>query len=387
MQAVRFQFVINGDRLRDVPEYQQAKQLRIFGQCTVKELVQDYINSKPTIHPSNLTMLRQFMRDPLTSKTVLELTRQDVNRFKERRLNDTWKPPGSTGEPKQISPRTVRRHMNIIAMVFHHAINFKDGFAALPNHFLGHTVKGGKGGKRDRTLEDGEEARLMAACNKCLVPNNYFVPLAIYLAIYTAMRRAEIMNLMWADIDIVNRRIRIRKSKADKATGKDGTTIVLPFQAMLLLRTLATVLFAAKHQGNFPQLEQRIFPMTERALSQAYSQACRRAGITDLHFHDLRREASMRFRLAGLTVEERNIMRNHADKSMDATYTGKKLLLDGIRDKLDRYALEGMTLKEVMEKHGGIEWEDVLGSDMVLPMNEHFDMVAHPKRLAVTHTK
>jgi len=161
MQAVRFQFVINGDRLRDVPEYQQAKQLRIFGQCTVKELVQDYINSKPTIHPSNLTMLRQFMRDPLTSKTVLELTRQDVNRFKERRLNDTWKPPGSTGEPKQISPRTVRRHMNIIAMVFHHAINFKDGFAALPNHFLGHTVKGGKGGKRDRTLEDGEEARLM----------------------------------------------------------------------------------------------------------------------------------------------------------------------------------------------------------------------------------
>jgi len=95
----------------------------------------------------------------------------------------------------------------------------------------------------------------------------------------------------------------------------------------------------------------------------------------------------MRFRLAGLTVEERNIMRNHADKSMDATYTGKKLLLDGIRDKLDRYALEGMTLKEVMEKHGGIEWEDVLGSDMVLPMNEHFDMVAHPKRLAVTHTK
>jgi len=130
------------------------------------------------------------------------------------------------------------------------------------------------------------------------VPNNYFVPLAIYLAIYTAMRRAEIMNLMWADIDIVNRRIRIRKSKTDKATGKDGT-----------------------------------------------------------------------------------------DKSMDATYTGKKLLLDGIRDKLDRYALEGMTLKEVMEKHGGIEWEDVLGSDMVLPMNEHFDMVAHPKRLAVTHTK
>jgi hypothetical protein len=101
------------ERMRDVPEHQQTEQLRLYGQCTVKDLVQDYLAARPAIHPSNLTMLRQFMRDPLASKSLLELTRQDVNRFIARRLTDTWKPPNSKGEPKQITPRTVRRHINI----------------------------------------------------------------------------------------------------------------------------------------------------------------------------------------------------------------------------------------------------------------------------------
>ena len=45
----------------------------------------------------------------------------------------------------------------------------------------------------------------------------------------------------WADIDDNNRRIRIRKSKTDKATGNVGATIVLPAKAKALLLTLAAV--------------------------------------------------------------------------------------------------------------------------------------------------
>jgi integrase len=72
-----------------------------------------------------------------------------------------------------------------------------------------------------------------------------------------------------------------------------------------------------------------------------------RAGITDLHFHDLRREANTRFIRAQLTLAERNLQLRHADKNMNAIYTGRNILLDGIMDKLDRFTL-GSTYEEAL---------------------------------------
>jgi len=116
----------------------------------------------------------------------------------------------------------------------------------------------------------------------------------------------------WADIDDNNRRIRIRKSKTDKATGNVGATIVLPAKA-------------------------KSFPMAEKAFSQVSRDVLQRADIKNLHFHDLRREANTRFIRASLTVEEHNIMLRHADRSMNAVYVGRNALLKEIQDKLDRY--------------------------------------------------
>ena len=190
---------------------------------------------------------------------------------------------------KPISPRTVRRQLNIIQGVFQAAIEYRDGFSSLPNHFLGIRVQGSIGGRRERSLEGDELERILKACEKCRIPNNYYVPLAIHLGIDTGMRRQEIFNLVWADIDDNNRRIKIRKSKTDKATGKtDGTMIVLPAKAKMLLVTLVMALiadagpellaeagFKDQHdEWEFPQDDDvRIFPMTEEAFTQSWSDA------------------------------------------------------------------------------------------------------------------
>jgi integrase len=68
--------------------------------------------------------------------------------------------------------------------------------------------------------------------------------------------------------------------------------------------------------------------------------------LKNLHFHDLRREANTHFIRAGLSVEERNIMLRHADRSMNAVYVGRNALLKEIQDKLDRYVLDGLTMAE-----------------------------------------
>jgi integrase len=361
------------ERLRDVPEYQRMVELKELGQHTVRDVVEFYIASNPHLSRNNLITLNAFLRDDICEKNLLQLTKQDVNWFIEKKKTETWKSPGSKrGEAKPLSPRTVRRLLNILQRVFQWTIEFRGGFENLPNHFRGIRIQGSTGGRRERSLEDGELERILEACKSCHEPNRYFVPLAIHLAIDTGLRRQEIFNLMWSDIDDENRRIRIRKSKTDKGTGNVGATIVLPAKAKSLLITLMMSLIKIGHEvlpekqwreicmsdGDdfknlwpFPSdLDERIFPMSGKAFSQAWGDVLRRAAIPDLHFHDLRRTANTRFIHAGLTVEERNIMLRHSDKSMQAVYIGRNHLLKGIQDKLDRFVLNGLTMTEAEEK-------------------------------------
>jgi integrase len=374
------------ERLRDVPEFRAAADLQKFAKVSVKDLVEDFIIDHPAMNRNDVISLRRFATEEVASKSLVEFSKQDVYRWIEKRQRDTWKPPGSKVKGRPLTPRTIRREANIVQRVFQSAIEHRDGYASLPNHFRGVRIVGSTGGRRERSLEDGELERILQACASCHEPNKYFVPLAIHLAIDTGMRRQEIFNLMWSDIDEPNRRIRIRKSKTDKATGNVGATIVLPAKARSLLITLVVSLIhigrevlpekqwqeICKSDGNdfkngwpvpnewpFPSCDERIFPMREQSFSQVWADVLRRAGIRDLHFHDLRREANTRFIKAGLTVEERNIMLRHADKSMNSVYVGRNALLKEITDKLDRYVLNGLTLAEAEARGMIIEFGEL----------------------------
>jgi integrase len=331
-------------RLRDVPEYRQAQELQSLRSYSVRDLVLDHIRLNPALGTNDILALHQFARETVAAKSVLDFTRQDVFQWVERKQNATWKPPGSNGEGKRLSPRTIRRQANAIQRLFQYAIEAREGFSSLVNPFRGIRIVGSTGGRRERSLEGNELDRILEACKSCHQPNNFFVPLAIYLAIDTGLRRQEIFNLTWNDIDDTNRRIMIRKSKTDKVMGNtNGTTIVLPLKAKRMLQMVSR----SHYRGN----SQRIFPMTEKAFTQAWADVLKRADITNLHFHDLRREAATRFVNAGLIEEERKLMLRHADKSMSAVYIGRNHLLNKIQDKLDRHTLGGMTLAEAYAKN------------------------------------
>jgi integrase len=348
------------ERLKGIPEYEKAKEHQNFSQKKVKDVIQDYITDNPSMSNNNLVTLKAFLREPIVEKNLLEFSKQDVNRFIAKRKKDTWKVPNWHTEAKPITPRTIRRQLRVLSGAFRYAIEMKDGFEHLPNHFQGLRIEGSTGGRRKRSLRDGELERIMEACQRLKKENKYWIPLAIHLAINTGMRRGEIFNLRWCDIDDVNRRIRIRKSKTDKATGNQGATIVLPAIALHMLVTLAmirhdqyklpTTTVDGKEYFTFPQDNELIFPMTAKAFEQAWEGVRENAGIEDLHFHDLRREANDRFYRAGLTIEEREMMLRHSNRSMESIYRGEEPLLRIIQDKLDRYALGGMTYNEAYEK-------------------------------------
>ena len=66
---------------------------------------------------------------------------------------------------------------------------------------------------------------------------------------------------------------------------------------------------------------ERIFPVTDVAVRQAWDRLVKRAGITNLRFHDLRHEAISRFFEMGLSVPEIVLISGHRDPRMLFRYT------------------------------------------------------------------
>jgi integrase len=94
------------------------------------------------------------------------------------------------------------------------------------------------------------------------------------------MRQGELVGLMWADIDFERRTAILRETK-------NGTTRSVPLSstAQAVLRPLA---LAANGVGAVFAIE------VGRAVTHAFAKACTKAGIENLHFHDLRHEATSR---------------------------------------------------------------------------------------------
>ena len=112
------------------------------------------------------------------------------------------------------------------------------------------------------------------AAQKCRNPLLWRV---IVLSLETAMRRSETLNLKWHDVELERRCLVV------KAT-KNGYLRRIP-----LSRTALSLL------ESLPRDQERVFPITTNSVRLAWDRLTKRAGVNDLHFHDLRHEAISRF--------------------------------------------------------------------------------------------
>ncbi len=75
----------------------------------------------------------------------------------------------------------------------------------------------------------------------------------------------------------------------------------------------------------FAQHLRPVFPgLTTDAIRRSFTRAIRRAGIEDLHFHDLRHEATIRLFEKGLNIMEVASVTGHKDLRMLRRYTHLK---------------------------------------------------------------
>lgn len=161
---------------------------------------------------------------------------------------------------------------------------------------------------RDRRLSDDEEKRLLEALSvtereggRFTGPQNIWLRSLVELAIETGMRRSELLGLEWQYIDKARGLAHIPDTKIGK--GEEAPVsrdVPLSKRALGVLETLPR------------DIGGKVFPTTAEAVKKGFSRAVGRARkvyeadckknnetplarmLVDLHFHDLRHEATSR---------------------------------------------------------------------------------------------
>lgn len=152
---------------------------------------------------------------------------------------------------------------------------------------------------RVRRLEDGEWEKLLE-----VAPPPF--RLVLRFALESAMRREEIASLQWKHVSSEKRTAHLPRTK-----NGDSRTVPLSSVACSILEEAR-----ALNSGD------TVFSMTANAITQAMEQARKLAGIEDLHFHDMRHEATSRlFENTDLDIMEIKTITGHRSLQMLARYS------------------------------------------------------------------
>ena len=147
---------------------------------------------------------------------------------------------------------------------------------------------------RERRLRAGEYEALEEAAHQS---RSWYLWPIVDIAIESAMRRSEILNLEWQHIDW-------KKQRALLPITKNGRSRWVPLSGLSL-----------KHIKQAPRIADRVFPITDVAFRQAWDRLRIRAGIRDLTFHDLRHESLSRKFESGMNMPQVMAISGHRTAS------------------------------------------------------------------------
>lgn len=184
---------------------------------------------------------------------------------------------------KPRSPGTVNRHRITLSAIF--------SFAVQQGYLLKNPVSKIPGLPQDssmtRFLSDDERERLFAACKQSYWPRLYCL---VVLACSTGMRKSELLNLRWADIDF-------DRGLAALEITKNGQPRVNPIPSAALAELEkfrddpGVLVFPGRNDKSY-------------SFRKPWNQALKQAGITSFRFHDLRHSASSYLAMSGASLIE-----------------------------------------------------------------------------------
>ena len=264
--AIRLQGITLGDLLRRY-DAEVVPQLRGAAQATLR--------------------VRKLLRASLSDYALAKLSPSLFATYRDARL-------------KEVRPQTVKHELALLSRII--TLAQREWDIPIQTNPVQRIAMPIVHNARTRRLEDGEALRIREALK---VTRNPLVEPAIILALETGMRRGELLGLLWRNVDLKRRVALLPMTKNGQAR-----EVPLNDEAVRVLGALKAT-----------RETDRVLPMTPLALRLAWVRVTKRAGLEDLHFHDLRHEAISRYAEMGLTTPELALISGHRDMRMLARYT------------------------------------------------------------------
>jgi len=280
----------------DIDKGQSPAAAAVVGRVLlVADLIAEYRalrdGARPISDTSNEHYMLRRLDEGLGERDAVSLTPHDLVGYCQMRKDEGAGPYTCNMEISKLG--TVTRYAGVALK-----ITLPD-VAAAARPLLNHLGLIGGGGKRERRPTEDELQVVVAwlAEHK----GQMFADI-VRFAVATAMRRGELVKLIWADVNAEKRLVLVRDRKDPRK--KAGNDQLVP-----LLGEAWTVLERQPKVDGDP----RIFPIGESTVSKYFTEACRALSIPDLHLHDLRHEGTSRLFEVGFAIQQVALVTGHKD--------------------------------------------------------------------------
>jgi integrase len=338
------------DKLRDLIRAGTPKAVKPGGgDVTLRDVcarLVEHCSTDPNRRAHRLPILRQALDvlcrteidgAPFGDKRVDDITTADLEKFRgarrakfraedgrlaDRRAKlaagdaDARRQAISTELPHAKNGETgINRSLELLRKLFNWCVEPAQGYRTSESPFMKHgrsCFKFSAEVGRRRRLLPGEEERFRQHAGSHL--------LALFdAALETGCRREELLSLQWSDI-LLNAKGQPRALDLRAENTKTAKPRTIPIS-----HTLRMLLRRNGPDGKPLADDAHVFgnEVGERqdSIKTAWRTTCRKAGIDDLHFHDLRREAASRWLEAGVPLLIVSYLLGHAQVTTTNQYS------------------------------------------------------------------
>lgn len=307
----------NADIINGKDIVQEAKDRREEG--SFEELFYSWLETAKQEKKTWETDVRRYelyIRKPFGKKAVSWFDEKRIKRWHSS-LNGAKSQRGE-GRVK-LGVHTANRCLALVSVVFNHH--------KLSNPTAG--VKMFKEDSRERFLQPEEMGRFFTALDSSVTPE--YLRDFVYLALFTGARRGNVGSMRWSDVSL---ELKIWTVPAWESKNKKAITIPLSDAAIEILirrkKIRSSIFVFPVKKGKTGHLQ---------APRKSWAALLERAGIRDLHFHDLRRSMGSYMAINGTSTAIIGKGLGHKDKKATEVY--ERLHLDPVRKSMNK-AIESM---------------------------------------------
>jgi integrase len=277
-----------------------------------------------TTHEGNLNILKRS----LSGMYLHEITPIVVEKFKLDRLKEVNK------KGKPLNSATINRQLNVLKGLFRCAIDWGKFKGENPVRKV-KTFK--ENNARLRYLESEELVTLLSNCHDHLKA-------AVIVAVYTGMRRSEILGLKWKDCDFKRNIIYLWITKNGEKREVPMSEAVKKALINVSKNPESEFIFCNKVGAQIKDIKKSFFT------------AVQKSGIKDFHFHDLRHTFASYMVMNGTDLNTVRELLGHKSLTMTLRYAHlspnhKTQAMDSLSKKIDTFWTPG-TKTESREEVG-----------------------------------